>query len=223
VELIFVRHGTAVLEDGVTAEPDPHLAAAGYDQACAAGAALAGGSVGWIGTSPLRRAAQTAEAMGGVLGVPVEVVDGLAEFDRDFGHYVPGHEVDPERAGPHWRAVLEGRWAELGSTLTPETFRERVVACVENIAARRPADTVALVTHGGVINAYLGHVLGLPAWPMRFYLSNCSFTRLVAAGNGRRGVLSVNDQCHTRGVDAAQTAPATAVARSLDGRPEVHR
>ena len=37
-----------------------------------------------------------------------------------------------------------------------------MVTSIDRLAARHPAETIAVVVHGGVINAYLAEVLGLP-------------------------------------------------------------
>ena len=43
----------------------------------------------------------------------------------------------------------------------PSIFKARVVATVEDMIARHPGGRVVVVCHGGVINQYLAHVLGM--------------------------------------------------------------
>ena len=74
-----------------------------------------------------------------------------------------------------------------------------VVAAVERIVDAHPGSRVAVACHGGVVNAYLGHVLGLPAGPGFFYPNYTSIHRVAASSKGHRSILSVNESGHLRG------------------------
>ena len=42
----------------------------------------------------------------------------------------------------------------------PDEFRQRVVAVIEALIDAHPGEVAVVVCHGGVINAYVAHVLG---------------------------------------------------------------
>ena len=77
---------------------------------------------------------------------------------------------------------------------TGRHLRARVVTVVEAILRRHRVGDVLVVTHGGVINAYLGHLLGLDQ-DMFFLPENASVNSVTVEGEGRR-VRFLNDVRH---------------------------
>lgn len=77
---------------------------------------------------------------------------------------------------------------------TGEQLRRRVSAAVEGILGRHTQEDVLVVTHGGVINAYLGHLLGLEQ-DMFFLPDNASINSVAVEGETRR-VRFLNDVRH---------------------------
>ena len=57
---------------------------------------------------------------------------------------------------------------------------------------------IAIVCHGGVINAYIGHILGIEQ-DMFFRPAHASISR-VLAGDGRRVVSTLNEMHHLASV-----------------------
>jgi probable phosphoglycerate mutase len=71
---------------------------------------------------------------------------------------------------------------------------------IETIISDHRGDRVAIVCHGGVINGYLSHVLGLDAGTRGFFYPNyTSINRVAAASSGERSVVTVNETSHLRG------------------------
>jgi probable phosphoglycerate mutase len=58
---------------------------------------------------------------------------------------------------------------------------------------------VAVVCHGGVINAFAGEVLGIREPFLFFDPGYTSISRFLAAKSGERSVLSLNETGHLRG------------------------
>jgi probable phosphoglycerate mutase len=56
---------------------------------------------------------------------------------------------------------------------------------------------VAIVCHGGVINAYFAHLLDLD-FPMFFEPAYTSISRVLASSAGHRQVKSINEHAHVR-------------------------
>ena len=114
--------------------------------------------------------------------------DGLAEFDREALSYIPIEEL---------KAAGDPRWYEPPEQ--PEDFQAVVVETVERIVAAHGGQRVAVVCHGGVINAYAAHVLGIDD-PLFFLPTYTSINRVFAAGTGERSIASLNEAGHLRGV-----------------------
>ena len=97
----------------------------------------------------------------------------------------------PGRAGRHVRG------GDDADRLIPEAFRRRVVAGMERIVEANPGGRVVVVSHGGVINAYAGHVLGITR-PLWFEPAYASISRVMASRDGVRSVASLNETGHLR-------------------------
>jgi broad specificity phosphatase PhoE len=69
-----------------------------------------------------------------------------------------------------------------------------VVNAVESIIATNEGKRVVVACHGGVINAYVGHIIGTK-FDMFFRPAHTSVS-IVAAGEGIRAVHSLNDTHH---------------------------
>ena len=77
------------------------------------------------------------------------------------------------------------------------TFRRRVAGAIERLATRDIGETIAVVAHGGVINAYLAEMLGMPT-TLWLTVENTSITLVLAGGpGGGHGVhVVVAGDCH---------------------------
>ena len=196
MEIVLVRHALPVRVDATKdgSPADPQLAERGLAQAERVVRALLTDDVSALYTSPSRRARETAAPLEAALGMTAEVEPGIAEFDVDDSSYVPVEEL--KAAGdPRWEALIHG---DLYSTeVDPVAFRARVVDAVERIAESHPGGRAVLFSHAGAINAAAGSVLRQERniW---FAPAYCSITRIGAARDGRRGVISLNETGHVR-------------------------
>jgi probable phosphoglycerate mutase len=77
-------------------------------------------------------------------------------------------------------------------------FRRRIVGAVDRIIAEQPARRAAVVCHGGVIQTYVAHVLGLDS-DFPFYAFNASIASVRALGE-RRALWRLNDIAHLDGL-----------------------
>jgi 2,3-bisphosphoglycerate-dependent phosphoglycerate mutase len=194
VELILVRHGLPVRIDDAAGPADPDLSDEGRAQAVRLADWLRRDAIDAVYVSPMRRAIQTAEPLADAVGVDPVVDEELAEFDREAHFYVPIEEL--KAAGDErYMKIMRG---ELDGEVDPQTFREVVGVAVERIIEAHPGNTVAIVCHGGVINAWASHVLGLPD-PLFFEPFYTSVNRFLASSRGHRSVVSLNDLGHLHG------------------------
>jgi broad specificity phosphatase PhoE len=196
VELVLVRHALPVRIDGTPdgRAADPGLAERGRVQAQRLLDALTLDRVDAIYSSPAARALETGRPLADKLGLPMEVEEGIAEFDASHPSYVPVEELRAAN-DPRWQALVRGDL--MTAEVDPVAFRNRVVAGVERIVSRHPGERVVLFTHSGSINAYCGHVLGQQR-AIWFAPDYASLSRIGAARDGRRGVISLNETAHVR-------------------------
>jgi len=195
MELLLVRHALPVRAETVDGSPaDPGLSEIGHGQAERLAAWLEGERLDAIYTSPLRRARETAAPLARARGLATRVSPGIAEFDADASHYVPLEELkatDPER----WKALIASGFYLGGDA---GVFRETVARAVDEIVGSHPGGRVAVVCHGGVINAWVSHLLETE----RLFLFEPVYTsvsRFLAAASGERSVVSLNETAHLRG------------------------
>ena len=195
MEIVFVRHGLPLRIELETGIADPELAAEGHEQAAKMAAYLGVEDVEAVYVSPLRRALETASPLCKVLGLEAVVSEGVAEFDRNSREYVPVEELRATN-DPRWEKLLRGEWD--GVDEDPSLFKTRVVSTVEDMIARHPGGRVVVVCHGGVINQYLAHVLGIETHVGFFYPKYTSIHRVMAARSGQRSIVSINEASHLR-------------------------
>lgn len=111
-------------------------------------------------TSPLVRAAETAETFGEAVGLaPVRVAD-LRE--RDVGRW-GGHTLDDVRSlwPDEWARAAAGDDAALGGGETKAAVQARMVDAVAALAAAHPGGSVVVVSHGMALKALVCHYLAL--------------------------------------------------------------
>jgi 2,3-bisphosphoglycerate-dependent phosphoglycerate mutase len=197
MELLFIRHALPQRVEGFEGPADPELSEAGHHQARHLAEYLAFERIHAVFASPLRRALQTAERVAARQSIDVTIADGIAEYDREASEYIPIEQLKAEGL-PGWQDVLAGAVHHTAG-VDPHEFRTGVVESVESIIGDHPGEKVAAVCHGGVINAYLTHILGIPDPTGFFYPNYTSIHRIAAARSGERSVLSLNETCHLRG------------------------
>ena len=195
MEIVLVRHGLPLRVELETGIADPELAAEGHEQAAKMAAYLGVEDVEAVYVSPLRRALETARPLSKLLGLEAVVSEGVAEFDRNSREYVPVEELRATN-DPRWEKLLRGEWD--GVDEDPSLFKARVVETVEDMIARHPGGRVVVVCHGGVINQYLAHVLGIDTNIGFFYPKYTSIHRVMAARSGQRSIVSINEASHLR-------------------------
>ena len=207
MDLLFIRHAEPerIAPGSSTAPADPILTERGREQANRLARWMGHEAVDAVVSSPLRRARETAEVVGGELGMDVEVVDELMEYDARADYYIPVEELRETR-NHHWRAMIEGRWEEIGGE-DPDAFQRRIVPCVDALIERFPGGRVAAVCHGGVINVYLAVLLGLERH-LWFEPGYTSISRVAAARTGERSVVTLNETAHLVATLDATEEPA---------------
>jgi broad specificity phosphatase PhoE len=191
MQVLLVRHALPLRsEPGQGSDPD--LSDDGVAQIARLPEALARFPVSRVVSSPQRRAIQTAEPVAAARGLAVEVDDRFAEYDRDLPAYIPVEQIRAENP-QEWERLIQGR---LPSAVDEGAFRARVLAAVDDLVATGdPEDTVAVFSHGGVINLLLHEILGT-ARLLSFLVDYASVTRLLYSRSGQATVAGVNGVEH---------------------------
>jgi broad specificity phosphatase PhoE len=191
MQLLLVRHALPLRsEPGQGSDPD--LSEEGLNQVARLPEALARFPISRVVSSPQRRAIQTAEPVAAARELTVEVDDRFAEYDRDLPVYIPIEHIRDEN--PHeWARMAEGH---LPSSVDEQAFRARIAAAVDDVvSAADHEDTVAVFSHGGVINVMLHEILGTKRL-LSFPIDYVSVTRLLFSRSGQATVVTVNGTEH---------------------------
>ena len=201
-EVLLIRHAQQEIDPyGVAADwVDPPLTERGRLQARLLGAALSTRRIDAVFASPLRRAAETAAPIAREQRLAVEVLPDLREVEvfRD----VPPDQTVRDFLGPdlltavRQRMLNERSWDVYPHSERSYDFKMRAVNAVETVIAKNAGERVAIVCHGGVINAYFGHIIGSP-YDMFFRPAHTS-VNIVVAGEDRRVLRLLNDVHHLR-------------------------
>jgi probable phosphoglycerate mutase len=201
--LFLVRHGVVQFEarDDFRTSPrgrqwDPPLSDEGRAQAEALAARLLlMERPSAIHVSPFRRCVQTIEPFARRAGLEPMLDEGIAEVfigsweGLSFEEIVSGDEELARRF-----REFEAMFSMAPGGESAEDLRRRVVPAVEHMVESTPAGDLVVVTHGGVINSYIGHVLGIEE-DMFFLPENASINTVIAEGDVRR-VRFLNDTRH---------------------------
>jgi probable phosphoglycerate mutase len=193
VELILVRHALPVRRENTVGPADPELSDEGVAQALLFAQYMEAEHIDALYSSPLQRAQQTAAPLAQIKKMSPVVVDGVAEFDQHSNEYIPVEELKAAN-DPRWTEMINGTWT---SPEEAQEFTDRVIDTLESIIKDNRGGRVVVTCHGGVINEFLAHVLGLENRQF-FYPNYTSLHRIAASSNGHRSVLSINETSHLR-------------------------
>ena len=139
--------------------------------------------------SPKARARETVAPLARRLGLEMAIEPLVTEYDEGEVEYVPMERLKA-MGDPRWDQIMAG-----GDIADPESFRDQVVVGMDRIIAANPGRTVVVGCHGGVVSAYLSHVLGIES--VLFYEARyTAISRVAASSSGHRTMRSVNELGH---------------------------
>lgn len=185
--VVAIRHGETDWNVGtrIQGQLDIPLNATGRWQAGRLAQALADEGLTRVYSSDLQRARQTADALAGVVGLPVHEDAGLRE--RGFGTFEGQTWAEIEARWPveseRWRRRDPAFGPPGGETLA--AFYERCIAAATRLAQAHPGEVLALVAHGGVLDCLYRAAtrVDLRA-PRSWQLGNASINRLLHTNAG---------------------------------------
>jgi len=180
--VVAVRHGETVwnAETRMQGQLDTALSARGRWQAARAGAALADEGIELVFASDLARAFDTAQAFARPAGLAVRTDTGLRE--RSFGVFQGSTYAEIDARWPaeaaRWRRHEPDFGPEGGETM--RAFSARAVAACTRIAAASPGRSIAIFTHGGVLDCLYRAASGVGLEAARTWeLGNAAINRLL--------------------------------------------
>ena len=202
--MILIRHGQSTANaSGVwQGQLDFPLSEQGRLQAAHTGRALRGTKISGVYASPLSRAFETAEivARKAVFSGEVVPIPGLTER---HGGILEGHTwAEQEARNPAFAEKFlslpeEERWRLVGAE-TDEEILARFEQAISSILSRHPgADgALAVVSHGGVMRAFLRDRFGSTTLPGVERAPNASITRLLWEPNTTPRLLELASTRH---------------------------
>lgn len=199
---LLIRHGYTdwIEKEILHGISDRPLSEFGFQQAVATARYLKDTKIDRMYTSPLLRAAQTAEKISETTGVKAIAEPDLREEDygwqegkRDWWPYVKNRKA----LIPVYTVIRL-----IISALTGEPFwksRKRVAGAWEKIKKENPEGTVAVVAHSGTLRMIMRHEFGGSRLNSDEYpITACSVSRIAINGKGPE-LLSINENSHLPG------------------------
>ena len=196
--VFVVRHGQTAwnAQSRIQGNTDIGLDETGRRQAQALGAALADEGLDAIYASDLARAVETARPAADLARLAIVTDPGLRE--RGFGIF---EGLTHAEVAQRWPDAAE-RWRRRDAHFGPEggetlaAFYARSVGCAERIAARHAGQTIAIVTHGGVLDClYRAATRASLQAPRTWHLGNAVVNRLLHSPQGF-ALVGWNDAMH---------------------------
>jgi broad specificity phosphatase PhoE len=198
---LLLRHGQTPLsvQKRYAGRSDVPLTEVGVGQAAAAAKRLASAGIGLIVTSPLLRAARTAQEVAEVTGAPVLTDEGFRE--TDFGAW---EGLTFAEVRQRWPAEMTA-WLADPAVAPPggESLAEvsaRVTEALHRVLAGRERQTILIVSHVTPIKTLVAAaLLAPPAALYRMHLDVAALCEIDWYADGPAVLRSFNDTGHLTG------------------------
>lgn len=201
-EVLLIRHGQQEVDLGAPVGEliDPPLSEQGLAQAKLLGEALSTKAIDAMFCSNLERAHATAREIAVHHRMEPAIVADLREIElfRDMPRdQTPAQFLGKELlAAVRQRMLTEQSWDVYPYSEPSYEFRKRSINAIEAAIATHESKRICIVCHGGVINAYIGHIIGTSR--DMFFRPGHTSVSIVLAGGGRRVLQLLNDVHHLR-------------------------
>lgn len=204
--LILLRHGETEwnLEGRWQGQAvNTELTERGREQARIVARRLAAYPIQAIYSSDLKRAWETAQIVGRVLGLEPIPEPGLRESDIGAWTGLTWAEIAarwPEQVA----AMLAGQDVRRGGGESYREMRRRLASVVERVVTRHAGQTVLLVSHGAALRMLITHALGADLAQMhRIAIGGNTAISVLQVQHGMLRLVSYNDTAHLDGAGFA--------------------
>ncbi|MBE6716442.1 MAG: histidine phosphatase family protein [Ruminococcaceae bacterium] len=200
MKLLVIRHGEseADLLDVHEGRADFALTERGHRQAEAMANYIADNyNISQIYASTLTRAKQTAQHLSDKTGIPIVFNEDLMEFDNGLLAGLP-------------RAVVREKYPEIPDLPIDKAvygqesqveFRQRAEnALAKIISESQPDETIAVVSHGGMINQLYRSFFSMPVNCIYFFNTADTGIHIWSLTDSERRVIKANFDEHTKGI-----------------------
>ena len=200
-KITLIRHGESIWngERRIQGNQDPALSPRGRRQAALLVKHLQDHltrPAGAIYTSPLQRAAETADRIASTLHLPVIHEPDLREMSLGAWEGLTVAEIQAAFSGGYERWLEDPAAFPAPGGEALSAFGSRVEGALARMQRAHPGADLLIVSHGGVIKALLCFVLGLDVrYLFRLKQDNTAVSQVELDGQVRR-VLLMNDTCH---------------------------
>lgn len=207
-EIYLIRHADALpgADEVVGGGYDEQaLSELGRRQGQVLGERMRGTPLAAVYSSPIGRAVQTARYVAEAQGLEVRIETGVREVMLGPIGVNGAEQTSPEEVAELLRrrlreiatiAVTSGRWASIPGSEASEELRARMGEAIERLAGQHAGERIAVVSHGGSINAYIATILGIER-DYFFPAANTSISVVRVKGPARM-VFALNDVSHLR-------------------------
>ena len=209
-EILLIRHGETLWnqQGRMQGQNDSPLTATGLEQARKLARRLKDVAFSALYSSDLGRAHQTARCIADATGHEIVADEALRE--RHFGIFEGLTNTEIKAKHPDLHELFAKRLPDFrmpGGESAAE-FMDRCVGALERIAARHEGETIAVVSHGLVLDAAYRRAVGMPIeTPRGFPLLNCSVNTFRYDGNAWLAV-AVCDVSHLSDDDVTRFSDA---------------
>jgi probable phosphoglycerate mutase len=199
-ELLLIRHGEQQFHENIKLSDavDAPLSELGQRQAEAVGERLAAARLDAVYCSPMKRAHNTAREVARHHGLEPRVLEELREID--IWQKAPQDKglldlYSREELAQIYRDVTRTRkHSAYPHVEDVDAFKRRIIGAIDSVIADNIGHRVAVVCHGGVINAFLSELFQ-SGYDHLVSVHHTSIT-VVRGADTRRVVLTVNDYAH---------------------------
>ncbi len=196
--LLFIRHGETDwnAEGRWQGHTDTPLNDTGRRQAQLLAQRLRAWPISAIYCSDLQRAAETAAILGEKIGKKPVALEAWRE--RHVGQFagLTGRDIR-ERHPDVWARMTKG-YLDVPGGESSRAVQQRVSGALETLLRQHSGETVAVVSHGGILRIVVAHVLELPLkQTVRVRVGgNTGLTVVTAYPDGRLVLEKLNDSAH---------------------------
>lgn len=222
--LLLIRHGTNDWVHGRLAgwTPGVHLNEDGRRQAVALATRLTPIPLDAVYASPLDRTLETAQAIAGPRGMPIQIVEAIGEVKYGEWQGAELKELYKHELWPGVQFYPSGTRFPGGETLGEAQVR--MVAALDTLRSRHPEGIIAVVSHADIIKLAIAYYIGMHIdLFQRLEISPCSLTAIAFTRMGPR-MLAYNEtgaleHLKPRPKPPAEQPPAEQPAASTDATP----
>jgi alpha-ribazole phosphatase len=197
--VILIRHGQTEwnISGRFQGQTDISLTALGIEQAKKAAEYLKNEPLAAVYASDLTRAMETGRQIAAKHNLEVKPLAELREIN--FGKW-EGMSYDEIKE--KWQGEIDKLFGRVSELNIPEgeNFRaviDRAVPAIAKLIKKHDGQTIALISHGAVLRAVLGHYLNMPLdniWSIR--QDNTAINRLMFCDDGRAIIELLNSTAH---------------------------